>query len=239
MSTPHISAAPGQFAETVLMPGDPLRARWIAETYLDGAECVTEVRGMLGYTGTFEGAPISVMGSGMGVPSISIYATELARHFGVRRIVRIGSCGALPLDVALGDVIVVTGAATDSTINQVRSGGFELAAIPDFDTTSALVAAAREVAATTGVSSHVGPVVTSDTFYDADPHRYDRMGALGHLAVEMEAAGLFGVGMEESISTGAMLTVSDHLYSDAHLSADERQSGFATMVKAALVAMTA
>lgn len=194
---------------------------------------------MLGYTGTFNGAPISVMGSGMGVPSISIYATELARHFGVRRIVRIGSCGALPTDVALGDVIVVTGAATDSTINQVRSGGFELAAIPDFDVTSSLVVAAREVAATTGVAAHVGAVVTSDTFYDADPHRYDRMAALGHLAVEMEAAGLFGVGMEEGIATGAMLTVSDHLYSDEHLSADERQSGFATMVQAALVAMTA
>lgn len=234
MTTPHIAATPDQIADTVLLPGDPLRAAWIAEHFLDDAEQVTGIRNILGFTGTHNSVPITVMGTGMGVPSISIYATELARFLGAKRLIRIGSCGSLQERVEVGDVIVVTGASTDSNVNRHRSGGFEFAAVADFDVTRSLVDAADGVAARV----HRGVVLTSDLYYEPDSAVFDRAGQLGHLAVEMECAGLFGVAAEEGVAAAALLTVSDHLLSDVHMTAEERQTGFQTMVMTALAAVT-
>ena len=243
MSTPHIAAPAGAFAPSVLLPGDPLRARWVANELLSGAVEVTSIRGILGYTGTWEGSEVSVMGTGMGVPSISIYATELVRHYEVENLVRIGSCGALSDDVALRDVIVVSGASTDSGVNRRLVAGYDFAATPDFHLTCAVVEAAEAAVAAAdpaggpGPSVRVGRVFTSDTFYGQPPEEMQRLGATGHLAVEMEAAGLFGVAATEGVAAAAILTVSDHLGEDTHLSPEERQVGFSTMAVAALDAI--
>jgi purine-nucleoside phosphorylase len=248
VSTPHIAAPAGAFAPSVLLPGDPLRARWVATELLSGAVEVTSIRGILGYTGTWEGSEVSVMGTGMGVPSISIYATELVRHYEVENLVRIGSCGALSDDVALRDVIVVSGASTDSGVNRRLVAGYDFAATPDFHLTCAVVEAAEAAVAAAdpaggrgsdgpGPSVRVGRVFTSDTFYGQPPEEMQRLGATGHLAVEMEAAGLFGVAATEGVAAAAILTVSDHLGEDTHLSPEERQVGFSTMAVAALDAI--
>lgn len=247
MSTPHIAAPEGAFAPSVLLPGDPLRARWIATELLSDAVEVTSIRGMLGYTGTWQGAEVSVMGTGMGVPSMSIYATELARHYGVENLVRIGSCGALSDDVALRDVVVVSGASTDSGVNRRLVDGYDFAATPDFRLTRALADAAEAAVAAASVggrgsgdagpSVRVGRVFTSDTFYGQPSDEVDRLRATGHLAVEMEAAGLFGVAAAEGVAAAAIMTVSDHLGDDTHLSPEERQVGFSTMAGAALDAI--
>jgi purine-nucleoside phosphorylase len=230
--TPHIAAPDGAFAPTVLLPGDPLRARWIAETFLTGAEEVTSVRNMLGYTGSYEGRPVSVMGTGMGVPSISIYATELARVYGVRNLVRVGSCGAVAGDVALRDVIVALGACTDSGVNRQRFAGFDFAAVADFGLTRAVVEAAERL----GVAPRVGSVLTSDLFYDAPEGFYGRAADLGVLAVEMEAAGLYGVAAASGARALALLTVSDHIVRHEALSVEDRQTSFAEMVRLVLEA---
>ncbi len=239
MPTPHISAAEGDFAELVLLPGDPLRARWIAETFLDDAVQVTGVRNMLGYTGTYRDEPVSVMGTGMGVPSITIYATELVRHYGCRRLVRVGSCGAVQGDVGLRDLVVALGASTDSSVNRQRSGGIDLAAIADFDMTCAVVELARARATGDGPVVHVGNVLTSDLFYAPrtadDP--YLLVTGLGILGVEMEAAGLYGVAAQEGARALAVCTVTDHLDTDEHLSSDERQRTLAAMVELTLDAL--
>ena len=248
MSTPHIAAPEGAFAPSVLLPGDPLRARWVATELLSDATEVTSIRGMLGYTGTWQGAEVSVMGTGMGVPSMSIYATELARHYGVKNLVRIGSCGALSDDVALRDVIVVSGASTDSGVNRRLVAGYDFAATPDFHLTRAVADAAEAAVAAAGrtgglggadagPSVRVGRVFTSDTFYGQPPEEVERLRATSHLAVEMEAAGLFGVAAAEGVAAAAIMTVSDHLGDDTHLSPDERQVGFSTMATAALDAI--
>lgn len=234
MSTPHISAPDGAFAPSVLLPGDPLRARWIATELLSDASEVTEVRGILGYTGSWRGRRVSVMGTGMGVPSMNIYATELARHYGVTRLVRIGSCGAIDDRVGLRDLIVVSGASTDSSVNRRLVAGHDFAATPDFALTRALVERAEASTSTT----HVGRVFTSDTFYGQPASELDLLRASGHLAVEMEAAGLFGVAASEGVAAAALLTVSDHLNGDTHLSAQERQVGFSAMAEVALDAVT-
>lgn len=243
MSTPHISAPDGAFAPSVLLPGDPLRARWIATELLSDASEVTEVRGILGYTGSWRGRRVSVMGTGMGVPSMNIYATELARHYGVTRLVRIGSCGAIDDRVGLRDLIVVSGASTDSSVNRRLVAGHDFAATPDFALTRALVER-RDVACKRLTRRRV----------DIDHARrtgvhlrhllwpaglgLDLLRASGHLAVEMEAAGLFGVAASEGVAAAALLTVSDHLNGDTHLSAQERQVGFSAMAEVALDAVT-
>ncbi len=248
MSTPHIAAHDGAFAPSVLLPGDPLRARWIATELLTDAIEVTAIRGMLGYTGTWQGADVSVMGTGMGVPSMSIYATELARHYGVENLVRIGSCGALSGEVALRDVIVVSGASTDSGVNRRLVAGYDFAATPDFHLTRAVADAAEAAVAAANPSGgsegdrsgpivRVGRVFTSDTFYGQPAGEVERLRASGHLAVEMEAAGLFGVAAAEGVAAAAIMTVSDHLGDDTHLSPEERQVGFSTMAVAALDAV--
>ena len=238
MATPHISAEPGDFAEAVLLPGDPLRARHIAEHHLSEARQVTGVRNMLGFTGSFEGRPVSVMGTGMGIPSISIYASELVTHFGCRRLVRVGSCGAIQARVAMRDVVVAVGACTDSAVNRQRFGGWDLAAVADYG----LLRRAVDACAALGVAAHTGTVLSSDLFYPPGPGGdplapYLPAVRLGVLAVEMEAAGLYGVAAEHGAAALAICTVSDHLVSGEHLSAEERQSSFDEMVAVALRAV--
>jgi purine-nucleoside phosphorylase len=234
MPTPHLSAPDGAFAETVLMPGDPLRARYIAETFLDGAELVTSVRAMEGWTGSYAGRPVSVQGSGMGVPSISIYATELVRHYGVRRIVRVGSCGAIRTDLALRDVVVASGAGTDSAVNRLRLQGRDLPAVADFELLRAVV----ERAEAAGDPVRVGTVFTADLFYEPNPEVFDLLRRYGFLAVEMEAAGLYGVAAEHGVAALTVCTVSDHLVTEERLSVDERRQGFDAMIRLVLNALT-
>jgi purine-nucleoside phosphorylase len=214
----------------VLLPGDPLRARWIAETFLDGAEEVTAVRNVLGYTGTWEGSPVSVMGTGMGIPSASIYATELITHYGCERLVRVGSCGALRDDVALRDVVVAMGACTDSGVNRARFNGQDFAAIADYGLLRSCVDAAADGDRTV----HVGNILSSDLFYAPPGVGYDHAVAMGVLAVEMEAAGLYGIAAAHGVAALAICTVSDHLVKEQFLSPEERQLGFSDMVEIAL-----
>ncbi|WP_215395633.1 purine-nucleoside phosphorylase [Rheinheimera oceanensis] len=230
MATPHINAPEGAFAETVLMPGDPLRAKHIAETFLTDAVCVNTVRNMFGYTGTYKGKPVSVLGSGMGVPSMSIYATELVKFYGVKNIIRIGSCGGLPLDVKVRDVVIGMGASTDSSVNRNRLAGMDFAAIASFNLLEKAVAAARAK----NINVKVGNVFTSDLFYNPDATLFDTLEKYGVLAVEMEAAGLYGVAAEYGINALAIFTVSDHIRTGEALSAELRQTSFNEMVEVAL-----
>ncbi|MDX5406384.1 purine-nucleoside phosphorylase [Rheinheimera fenheensis] len=230
MATPHINAPEGAFAPTVLMPGDPLRAKHIAETFLTDAVCVNTVRNMFGYTGTYKGKPVSVLGSGMGVPSMSIYATELVKFYGVKNIIRIGSCGALPLDVKVRDVVIGMGASTDSSVNRNRLGGLDFAAIASFELLEKAVAAARAK----NINVKVGNVFTSDLFYNPSETLFDTLQKYGVLAVEMEAAGLYGVAAEYGINALAIFTVSDHIRTGEALSAELRQTSFNEMVEVAL-----
>lgn len=233
MATPHIDAAPGDFAPSVLMPGDPLRAKHIAETFLEDVVEVTAVRNMLGFTGTYAGVPVSTMGSGMGIPSASIYATELVTVYGVERLVRVGSCGALQPDLALRDVIVAIGACTDSGVNRVRYGGFDFAATADY----ALLRAAVDAAAEAGVTVRVGNVHSADLFYNPEQGAFERMRDMGVLAVEMEAAGLYGVAAEKGARSLTIVTVSDHILRGEETTSDERETTFDDMVRIALEAI--
>jgi purine-nucleoside phosphorylase len=230
MPTPHLSAEPGQFADAVLLPGDPLRAKHIAETHLDDAQQVTAVRNALGFTGTYQGIAVSVLGAGMGIPSASIYATELVREYGVTRLVRVGSCGAVRDDIALRDVLLASGACTDSQVNRARYAGLDFAAIADFE----LLRAAADAAEQRGIAVRVGNVHSSDLFYDPREGLFDTMERMGVLAVEMEAAGLYGVAAEESVRALTVLTVSDHIRTGERVSADDRQQTFDDMVRVAL-----
>lgn len=230
MPTPHISAAQGDFAEVVLMPGDPLRARHIAQRFLEDVREVTSVRNMLGYTGAFRGRKLSVMAHGMGIPSLSIYATELIQHYGARVLIRVGSCGALRQDVKLRDIIVALGASTDSNVNRLRFKGQDLAAVADF----MLARQAVEAAEKRGRPVRVGSVFSSDFFYAPGGEGYELHERLGMLAVEMEVAGLYGVAAELGARALGLLTVSDHLRTDEHLSPAERQTTFDEMIALAL-----
>ncbi len=230
MPTPHINARPGDFAEAVLMPGDPQRAEHIANTFLEGARRVTDVRNVWGFTGTWRGKPVSVMAHGMGIPSCSIYATELVREYGVRTLLRVGSCGALAPDVKLGDVIIALGASTDSKVNRVRFRGHDFAALADYGLVERAVAAARAA----GVPVRVGNVFSSDFFYSPEAEMFDVLEKYGVLGVEMEAAGLYGVAAEEGVRALTVVTVSDHIRRHEHLSSDERRTSFDAMIKVAL-----
>jgi purine-nucleoside phosphorylase len=230
MSTPHIGAEPGGFADVVLMPGDPLRAKYIAERFLTAPKQVTSVRNMLGFTGTYRDRRVSVMGHGMGMPSISIYATELVRFFGVKTIIRVGSCGALAPDVKLRDVIIASAAGTDSKVNRMRLLGHDLPAVADF----ALVRRAVEAAEKLGRPVRVGPVFSSDLFYHPQEGLWDALEKYGLLGVEMEVAALYPIAAEYHARALGILTVSDHIRQGTHLSADERQTTFDTMIEVAL-----
>ena len=228
--TPHISAAPGDFAPSVLLPGDPLRAKHIADNFLDDVEQVNEVRNMLGYTGSYQGVPVSVMGTGMGIPSASIYATELVNEYGVERLIRVGSCGGVTDRVNIRDVILAIGACTDSGVNRVRYGGLDFAAVADYW----LLKAAEEAAAAKGILVKVGNVHSADLFYNPDPDAFTRMEEMGVLAVEMEAAGLYGVAAEHGGRALTIVTVSDHIKTGEWTTSEERQSTFDEMVEIAL-----
>jgi len=235
MPTPHISAEKGDFAPSILLPGDPLRAQHIAENFLDDAKVVNEVRNMLGYTGTYEGVQVSVMGTGMGIPSASIYATELITEYGVERLIRVGSCGGILPSVELRDVILAIGACTDSGVNRVRYGGYDFSATADF----ALLRAAAAAAESRGIAVKVGNVHSADLFYNPDPAAFDRMETMGVLAVEMEAAGLYGVAAEKGGRALTIATVSDHVRTGASTTSEERQQTFDEMVVIALEAVRA
>lgn len=230
MATPHIEASEGAFAETVLFPGDPLRAKFIADSFLDGVVQVNGVRNMLGFTGSFQGKRVSVMGSGMGIPSLSIYAKELISDFGVKNIIRVGSCGAVSPAVKLREIIVGLGAGTDSGVNRARFGGYDFSAVADWGLTRAAVESAerQEIAVT------VGSLFSADLFYTPQPEMFDRMEAMGILAVEMEAAGLYGVCAEFGAKGLAVCTVSDHIRTGESLPSEEREKGFADMMKVVL-----
>jgi purine-nucleoside phosphorylase len=234
MVTPHISAAPGDFAPDVLMPGDPRRARRIAETFLQDARLVTEVRGIEGWTGTYRGRPLSVLASGMGMPSVTIYATELFRFYGVRSIVRVGTAGGIPQAVGLRDVVVATAAHTDSAMSGRRIEGVHLSHAASFDLAKAAVDAAAGAA---GTAVHVGPVFTSDHFYLARPGLFDQLEAHGTLAVEMEAAGLYATAAAEGGRALAVLTVSDHIRLAQALTPAEREADFERAVTVAATAL--
>jgi purine-nucleoside phosphorylase len=229
--TPHLSAQPGEFADTVLLPGDPLRAKYIAERCFDDLEQVNEVRNALAFTGTWKGMPVSVLGTGMGIPSASIYAHELVTEYGVQRLVRVGSCGSVQDHVAIRDVILAAGACTDSQVNRARYAGLDFAAIADFG----LLRASAEAAEAHGVDVHVGNVHSADLFYDPRaPEIFDTMNAMGVLAVEMEAAGLYGVAAEHGVRALTVLTVSDHIRTGEKTTSQERQTTFDEMVDIAL-----
>lgn len=230
MTTPHINARPGDFAETVLMPGDPLRARAIAETFLEDVREVNAVRNMLGYTGRYRGQRVSVMGSGMGIPSISLYAHELFSQFGVQRIIRVGSCGALQPDVHLHDLVIAQGASTDSGVNRKRFGGFDFAALADYRLLARAVNRADEM----GMTVHVGNVFSVDLFYEPTADWMVPMSRMGILAVEMEAAGLYGVAAELGREALTVLTVSDQLLTGERLGAQARQEGLHDMTRLVL-----
>jgi purine-nucleoside phosphorylase len=236
MST-HIGAAPGQVAPNVLMPGDPLRARWIAETFLEDASCYSEVRGMLGFTGNYRGEPVSVQGSGMGLPSLSIYVTELFEEYDVGTVVRVGSCGALTEDLRLRDLVIASGACTDSSMNRIRFEGLDYAPVADYGLLRAShdAATARDL----DVTTRVGLILSSDSFYHPRPELTARMVEYGVLAVEMEASALYTLAARFRRRALAVCTVSDHVVTGEQTTALERQETFSDMVEIALEAMIA
>ncbi len=229
MSTPHNAAERGDFAKTVLMPGDPLRAQYIAQTYLQNARLVNNVRGIQGYTGTYEGTRVSVMASGMGMPSMAIYATELFRDYDVENIIRIGSAGAISEKLKLRDVVAAQGACTNSAFAQQYRLPGTFAPIADFTLLETAVAVARGM----GVEMPVGNLVSTDNFYAADG-RTAEWGKMGVLAVEMEAAALYCVAAQLGKRALALCSISDHLVTGEELSAEARQTTFTTMMEIAL-----
>jgi purine-nucleoside phosphorylase len=230
MST-HIGAQPGEIAPIVLMPGDPLRAKWIAETYLDGATCYSTVRNMFGFTGTYHGVRVSVQGSGMGQPSASIYYHELMSEYGATTVIRVGSCGAITDDLALYDVIAASASCTDSAMNRVRFDNLvDFAPVADFG----LLRNAVDAAAARGIDMRVGSVFAADAFYTDRPDVFDKLAAYGVLAVEMESAALYTIAARFRARALTLVTVSDHIKTGAHTTALEREQKFGQMVEVAL-----
>lgn len=230
-----MNAARGDFADTVLMPGDPLRAQYIADNYLDGARRVTDVRNMWGYTGEYKGRPVSVMAHGMGIPSASIYCTELITEYDVKRLIRVGSCGSSHPDVKLRDIIIAMGASTDSNCNRMRFGGYDLAALASYK----LVEKAVRCAQDQGVRYHVGNIFSADLFYTPDPDMFATMAKFGIYGVEMEAAGIYPIAAEHGAEALAICTVSDDIVSGKALSTDERATTFDEMILLALATVVA
>ena len=229
--TPHIQAQKGDFAPTVLMPGDPLRAKYIADNFLQEARQVTGVRNVLGFTGLYRNQSVSVMASGMGIPSISIYAYELFAFYGVENIMRIGSAGSLQDEVKVKDVIIAMGASTDSNVNRHRFLGHDFAAIADYHLLETAVNKAREL----DIPIHIGNVLSGDLFYDpcakAAHEQYRKMKIL---AAEMEGAALYGVAAELGKKALCLLTASDHIFTGESMSSEERQNSLTVMMKLAL-----
>jgi len=233
----HIGARPGDIAPLVLLPGDPLRARWIAETFLEDVHCYTEVRGMYGFTGTWRGHRVSVQGSGMGQPSMAIYVNELLGEYDVQSIVRVGSCGAMSERLAVRDIVIASGACTDSSMNRIRFEGLDYAPVADFG----LLRAAHDAATAAELAEavHVGLIYSSDSFYPARPELAARMVEYGVLAVEMEASQLYTLAAKYGRRALAICTVSDHIVTGEETTAQEREQTFGAMVEIALTAGTA
>ncbi|GAB3234667.1 purine-nucleoside phosphorylase [Glycomyces halotolerans] len=234
--TAHISAEPGDIAEAVLLPGDPLRAKWIAENFLTDAVCYSEVRNMFGFTGTYKGHRVSVQGTGMGQPSASIYTHELLDVYGVKTLVRVGSAGAVHDDVELRDVVAGIGASTNSSMNRIRfKGVVDYAPVADFG----LLRAAVDAAADRGINMRVGQLYSSDTFYTDAPDVEELLVGYGILAVEMEAAAIYTLAAKYGARALAVCTISDHIPKGTALPAEERQESFGEMVEIALDAVAA
>ena len=230
--TIHIGAKPGEIADTVLLPGDPLRAKWAAETFLQSPKCINEVRGMLGYTGTWKGNPVTIHGSGMGMPSLSIYVNELIKDFDVKTLVRIGSAGGMSSKVKLRDVVI---AMTSSTLSTPSLGMFKeinYAPCADYDLLSAAVAAAQHLK----IRIHVGGIYSSDVFYDERPDLTEQLARHGILAVEMETAELYNLAARYGRRALSVCTISDHLITNESMESEERERSFGDMVEIALTA---
>jgi purine-nucleoside phosphorylase len=228
----HIAAKPGEIAEAVLLPGDPLRAKFVAENYLDGPVLYTEVRNMLGYTGTYKGKRVSVQGTGMGIPSVSIYINELFKDYGVQRAIRIGTAGGLQQDLALRDLIIAMSACTDSGANGIRFRGRSFAPTASFR----LLKAAYDAARARGWEPRVGSVVSSDMFYTEDPDEWRLWATYGVLAVEMETAELYTLAAKYGREALALLTISDSMVGAGNDSPEERQKAYTRMMEVALEA---
>jgi purine-nucleoside phosphorylase len=226
----HIGADKGQIAPSILLPGDPRRAQFIAETLLEDAVCFSEVRGMLGFTGRYGGKRVSVMGTGMGIPSHSIYVHELIAEYGVKTLIRVGTCGALQANLAIGDLVLAMAASTDSHVNRLRFGGCDYAPTASFP----LLLAAHEAAKKNEIDVHVGGILSSDTFYHDDPESWRQWAAFGVLVVEMETAGLYTVAAKFGVDALSILSVSDNLVAGERVSAEQRERGFSRMAELAL-----
>ncbi|MDR1904816.1 MAG: purine-nucleoside phosphorylase [Treponema sp.] len=226
----HIAAKPGDIAEAVLLPGDPLRAKFIAETFLEQSRQYNQVRNMFGYTGLYKGKPVSVQGTGMGIPSISIYAHELFRDYGVKRAIRIGTAGAIQEAVKLRDLVIALAASTDSGVNHIRFQGRSFAPTASFS----LLKTAYDAAVSRGWQPKVGPVVSSDRFYTEDPEEWKIWAQFGCLAVEMECAELYTLAAQYDREALTLLTISDSLISHEQTTAEERQTTFTQMMEVAL-----
>ncbi|MFF0826312.1 purine-nucleoside phosphorylase [Brevibacillus sp. NPDC003359] len=226
----HIGAQQGQIAETILLPGDPLRAKYIAETFLEGAECYNNVRGMLGFTGTYKGKRVSVQGTGMGVPSIAIYVNELMQSYGVQNLIRVGTCGAIQEDIKVRDVIIAMSASSDSQTNRLLLNQVDFAPTANFD----LLHKAYQVATERNMSVKVGNIFTSDSFYRENLDLYKKLASYQVLAVEMESSALYTLAAKYKRNALSILTVSDHILTGEETSADERQTTFNEMIEVAL-----
>lgn len=226
----HINAKKGDIAETILLPGDPLRARWIADTFLTDSKCFNTIRGMLGFTGTYNGKQISVMGTGMGVPSISIYATELITEFGVKNLIRVGSAGSYQKDVKLRDVVLAMSASSTSGINKLKFNGADFAPTANFQ----LFNKALDIAKTKGITVKAGNVLTNDEFYEDNKDAYKKWADFGVLCVEMETSGLYTIAAKHSVNALTILTISDSLVTGEHTTSDERETTFKNMIEIAI-----
>ena len=230
MVTPHINAKNDAFADSILLPGDPLRAKFIAETFFDNNKEVTNVRNILGFTGEYKGKRISVMGTGMGIPSISIYVKELITEYNVKSLIRVGSSGSIAEHLELGDIVVGVGASTDSGVNRSRFFDADFSATASWDLLHNFVHTAESM----GKNVHVGNIFSGDLFYDPRKETFDVMRKMGILAVEMEAAGLYGVASEYGAKALTVATVSDVISKSLQMSSDEREVGLKTMVEITL-----
>lgn len=226
----HIGAKQGDIAESILLPGDPLRAKYIAETFLDDVTCYNEIRGMLGFTGTYKGKRVSVQGAGMGVPSISIYVNELIREYGVKNLIRVGTCGGIQKDVHVRDVIIAMTACTDSNMNHLTFPGFDFAPCASFD----LLKAAYDTGIEKGLHIRVGNILTADVFYRESMEIVKKLGEYGVLAVEMETTALYTLAAKYGVHALSILTVSDHIFTGEETTAQERQTTFNDMIIMAL-----
>lgn len=226
----HINAQKGDIAETILLPGDPLRAKWIAETYFEKPVCFNEVRGMLGFTGTYKGKKISTMGTGMGVPSISIYAHELITEFGVKNLIRVGSAGSYQPHVKLRDIVLAMSASSTSGVNELRFGGADYAPTANFELFQKAVEAAKQK----NIPIKAGNVLTSDEFYADEFESYKKWSKFGILCVEMESAGLYTVAAKHKVNALSILTISDSLVTGEKTTSKERETTFDEMIKIAL-----